>query len=284
MLTEQQLKEKLQVLARNKFQPAKNEDLSELIPAMLTYIGSTDSDLRDELIYSAFGTWILHDKRLSQEQLHQLLPIVLDERHMFYGLGGQDTDSVFTRSFSILLLPLLLIAHRAQPFMSVAEVHEVKEKLLDYLAREKDLRGFVSEKGWAHAVAHSADALDDLVQCVEMEHADLAAVLVAIRDVVCATRMGYTHLEDERLVTPVIALLNRQLLPDALVTAWIESFAGRVQLIQTMPERLIIRSNVKNFLQSLYFRLQWEPVTYKFESSINRTLQKINPFKKTEAE
>jgi hypothetical protein len=284
MLSELQLKEKLQSLARNKFQPTENDDLSELIPAMLTYIGSTDSDLRDELIYSAFGTWILHDKRLSQEQLHQLMSTVLDERHMFYGLGEQDTDSVFTRSFSILLLPLLLIVHRAQPFMSVAEINEIKEKLLDYLAREKDLRGFVGEKGWAHAVAHSADALDDLVQCVEMDHADLAAILVTIRDVVCVTRVGYTHLEDERLVTPVIALLNRQMLPDALITAWIESFAGRVQLIQASPERLIIRSNVKNFLQSLYFRLQREPLANKFESPIERTLQKINPYKKAVAE
>ena len=59
MLNEIQLKEKLQVFAENKFHLSENDDLSEIIPDMLNHIGSTDSYLRDELIYSAFGMrWI----------------------------------------------------------------------------------------------------------------------------------------------------------------------------------------------------------------------------------
>ncbi|WKL05120.1 DUF2785 domain-containing protein [Paenibacillus amylolyticus] len=31
--------------------------------------------------------------------------------------------------------------------------------------KERDYRGYDEEKGWAHAIAHAADVLDDLAQC-----------------------------------------------------------------------------------------------------------------------
>jgi hypothetical protein len=283
MLNEIQLRDRLQVIAENKFHLSGNDDLSEIIPDMLNHIGSTDSYLRDDLIYSAFGTWILHHNIINQEQLRSLLAMILDERHMLYKIGEKNTDSVFRRSFSVLLLPLLLITHRSQPFLTAPEIHQIKEKLLFYLENEKDTRGFVIEKGWAHAVAHAADALDDLVQCSEIDKSDLAKILEAIRHVICIRDTVYIHGEEERVVTAVIAIIKRELLSDTEISQWIQSFAENVLLIKPMPERQIIRANVKNFLQSLYFRLQWEQQTAdKFDTCINQTLKKINPFIKQE--
>jgi hypothetical protein len=280
MLNETQLKEKLQALAGKNFQLSAKDDLSEMIPAMLKYIGSTDSLLRDDLIYSAFATWIVNDDVVGREQLRAILPVALDESHLLYKLGEQNTDSVFTRTFSVLLLPLLLIAHRAHPFLSPAEISQTKETLLYYLRNEKDRRGFVKEGGWAHAIAHSADALDDLAQCSEMGKADLTQMLEVIREVVCVKEAGYMHLEEERLVTAVLAILRRQLLSDAELTQWMEGFAERTLPVRAAPDRHIILSNVKNFLQSLYFRSQWEQAPNQVTVSIDQTLQKINPFKK----
>ena len=36
------------------------------------------------------------------------------------------------------------------------------DAIATWLLRERDLRGFVPGKGWAHAVAHGADALGAL--------------------------------------------------------------------------------------------------------------------------
>jgi hypothetical protein len=282
VLSEIELKEKLQSLAQNEFRHSEKEDLSELIPGMLNYIGSSDSYLRDDLIYSAFGTWILRYRALSPEQLRNLLPIILDERHMLYKIGEQDTDSVFTRSFSVLVLPLLLITHRSHPLFSASELNRIKEQLLYYLENEKDHRGFVREKGWAHAIAHAADALDDLAQCAEMNKSDLAEILEAIRKVICIESACYTHSEDERMVTAVIAVLGRNLLSDVEINQWVEGFSDRVLTINLDPEKHIIRTNAKNFLQSLYFRLQWEQVIIKLDTPINQTLRRINPFAKQE--
>ncbi len=282
MLSEIELKEKLQAFAQNKFRPPEKEDLSEIIPAMLDHIGSTDSYLRDDLIYSAFAAWILRYNAINPEQLRNLLPIILDERHLLYKIGEQDTDSVFTRSFSILVLPLLLITHRTRPLFSAPEIHRIKEQLLCYLENEKDRRGFVREKGWAHAIAHAADALDDLAQCAEINKTDLAEVLEAIRNVICIENVCYIHLEDERMVTAVIAVLRRNLLADVEINQWIEGFFAPILTTRSGPEKLVIRVNVKNFLQSLYFRLQWEEMTNQFDIPINQTLRKINPFARHE--
>ncbi len=282
MLNETELKEKLHALAQNEFQLSTRENLSELIPAMLNHIGSTDSYLRDELIYSAFGTWILRYNALSPEQLRSLLPIILDEQHMLYKIGEQDTDSVFTRSFSVLVLPLLLITHRSQPLFSTPEIDQIKKQLLYYLENEKDRRGYVRDKGWAHAIAHAADALDDLAQCTEMNRLELVEVLGAIRKVICVESICYVHLEDERMVTAVIAILRRNLVAGVEITQWIEGFSDLALAVKSSPERHIIRANVKNFMQSLYFRLQWEGMINNLDAPINQTLRKINPFARQE--
>lgn len=276
-MSEALIKEKLQALAPNAFRVSEDDDLSTLIPDMLFHIGSTDYCLRDELIYSAFATWILDSHAMSQDQLHELLREVLGERHMFHGIGEQNTDSVFRRSFSVLLLPLFLITHRSQPFLSPVEIAQVREKLLGYLRDEKDRRGFVDGKGWAHAIAHAADALDDLAQCVEIDEADLREMLVAIRSVVSIRDAVYTHGEDERLVTATLAVMKRGLLSDSEIAQWIRDFADPVLGTDSMPQGIMIRANVKNFLQSLYFRLHWEHMLEQFSAPIDQTLRKIGP-------
>jgi uncharacterized membrane protein YkvA (DUF1232 family) len=87
MLSEIQLKEKLHVLAQNEFRLSENDDLSAIIPDMLLHIGATDNYLRDDLIYTAFATWILDYRSLSREQLRELLQKILGEQYMFYNIG-----------------------------------------------------------------------------------------------------------------------------------------------------------------------------------------------------
>ncbi len=284
MLNENQLKEKLQLLEKNEFQPAKMEDLSELLQSMLVHIGSTDSELRDDLIYTCFAQWILRLNLLEEEQLHSLLAAVLDEDHMLYKIGEQNSDSVFRRSFSVLLLPLLLIKHRSQAYLTHDEIYSIKAKLIFFLQNEKDHRGFVSGKGWAHAIAHSADALDDLARCSEMTREDLADLLEVVYNIICIENDTYTCLEEERVATAVIAVLKTQKLPDAEVNRWILGFADRVLPVTTMPNKLILRGNVKDFLQSLYFRVKWQPALAHFADPIDQVLHDLNQFCKYDAE
>ena len=278
MINESQIKEKLQELAKNEFRLSENDDLPKLLPELLSHIGSTDYYLRDDLIYSAIAAWVLEHNAIHHEELRELLQKILGDQHIFYRIGEWGTDSVFRRSFSVLLLPLILIAHRSQPFLSKTEVIQVKEKLLQYLKEEKDRRGFVSEKGWEHAIAHSADSLDDLAQCAEISESDLREILAAIRAIISTHEVVYIHGEDERLVTATIAIIRRSLLPELEIAQWIRSFENPVLETDSMPQGIMMRANIKNFLQSLYFRLDWEQMADKFSIPINQTLQKISLF------
>ncbi|MBL8016738.1 MAG: DUF2785 domain-containing protein [Ignavibacteria bacterium] len=281
-MSEAELKEKLQSLEQREFRPASGDDPAELIPAMLEYIGTTDSHLRDELIYGAFCEWILDEELLSEEQLLALLPILLDDRHLMFGLGEKDTDSVFTRSFSVLVIPLLLTAHYTRGLFSADEIGMVKEKLLLYLKDEKDRRGYVQGKGWAHTIAHTADALSDLVLCPETDRTATLDILKAIRGVICVYDICYIHSEEERLVTAVIEIIKKRLVSEQETIEWIKSFSDQALAVSTFPDRQMIRTNVKNFLQSLYFRLEWEELLNGFGKAIDMSLRNSSPFAKKE--
>ncbi len=134
---------------------------------MAAHIGSPDPELRDDLIYDIFAHWIEADL-LDAGQLKQLLDVSLDGSHLFYRIGESGTDSVFTRTFSALVIALIVDAHRRHAFLTSGELHRVKDEIEDYLCRERDVRGYVDGKGWAHAVAHAADMLAELAQCPEL--------------------------------------------------------------------------------------------------------------------
>jgi hypothetical protein len=276
-MTEVKLIENLEKLAKNNFQPAEESNFLELIPEMLQHIGSLDSHLRDDLIYTAFVSWVMVHKVIPKDRIHQIFQTVVSDAYMFKGIGEQGTDTVFQRSFSVLLLPVLLIAHREDAYLSSEEVLETKDKLIAFVKMEKDRRGYVEGKGWAHAMAHAADALDDIARCEEISKIELIELLGAIKSIVCEADIGYAYGEEERSITPLIAILNRELLSSQEIKDWIERFAEIVNTTDPIPNRIVMRTNVKNFLQSLYFRLRWEGVT-AFDGTLEKTLQQINPY------
>ena len=254
MPTEQTVKERLSRIAADEFRVDSDDERFALALTMMAHIGSPDPELRDGLIYPAFHAWILEGDLFTAVQLRQLLDLALDENHLFYRLGEKGTDAVFRRSFSMLLLPLLLIVHRKRPYLTQAEIVNLKETVIRYLSRERDVRGHDAEKGWAHAVAHAADALDDLALCQELGTYDLRDILAAIQRAIGADDYVFVHEEDERMVTAVASLFSRRVLSEAEINQWIRSFVPFVAEVEAGPThgRYL---NVKNFLRSLFFRL-----------------------------
>lgn len=276
-MTEAELKAVLLNL-KNQSGSTELQTALERIPAMLEHIGSLDAELRDDLIYSTFVDWIYRQRLIPPENLHLILSCILDEQHMFYHIGVKEKDGVFTRSFSVLLLPLLLAVHRDQPYLSAKEIDEIKTALFHFLSLEKDRRGFVEGKGWAHAVAHTADALDELAVCSEMKKRDLLEILQNIRSTVCDSRFAYVFGENERLSTAVLSILRRKLLSEEEINNWAQSFANFVINETGVPDKIVIRSNVQNFLQALYFRLLWANQIDPYKAVLEDTLHRINPF------
>jgi hypothetical protein len=251
------LREVLPAIIESEYKMPASPTPFEIAQAMLAHIGDPDPHLRDELIYPVLAKWIEAGNVFSAAEMCQIVATLIDDDHLFSGIGEKDTDSVFRRSFSALQLPVSLIAHNKNAFLSHDDVMAVKAALLRYLATEQDKRGYAGDKGWAHAVAHTADALDDLCQCSELTADDLIDLLNAARDVMGVGTLVYNCEEDERMAYAVNTLLQQGKVGTTDVVAWLKSCVALLKDgRKEMPAFLFRNQNMKQFLRSLYFRTE----------------------------
>ncbi|MBN8191270.1 DUF2785 domain-containing protein [Bacillus sp. NTK074B] len=153
MITEERLAMKLRTIDFTRLESIKETHMDELLNEMLHHIGSINGDLRYTLIYTSFYR-LMEGNHLSDEQMIFLFDRCIDETHLFYGIGKVEDDSVFTRSFSSLVLALLLDKDRERPYLPYEKIQEATEACFHYLEAEVDTRGYVERKGWAHSIAH----------------------------------------------------------------------------------------------------------------------------------
>ena len=256
-------------------------DLNNLIFEMLKNIGATDSELRNELIYITFGHMIVTNNVLNQDQLKQLLNICIDDQHLFYRLGESETDSVFVRSFSVLILPLILNVDQRDSFLSESEIKYVQKRLFTYVRNEEDIRGYVEGKGWAHALAHAADALGEIAKHRYIKEDDLMELLEVISAQVLFSKSVYTYNEDERMALSAFNTIDRGLLSDQQILNWINNFKIQLDTQKKLVadlNGLYLKLNVRNFLYNLYFRLRYKNESISLQKEIEKMLDSIRDF------
>ncbi|MDF2535144.1 MAG: hypothetical protein K0R18_1303 [Bacillales bacterium] len=246
-----QLKEKLIRIKSNDFKLTEVENESAFVIAleMLNQIGSTDPVLRDELIFETFWRWIEWDV-FSPEQLKKFLGICLDDQHLYFGITKNEDDSVFTRSFTSLVLTCIFAKDNEKPFLSFADVHSARERFFEYFVQERDFRGIVDDKGWAHAIAHAADCLYILAESKHLRAKDLKVMLEIIRQKIAEPATVFIADEQERLSLVISTIANRKILEEGVLENWLFSlkeFDSSVSLSASI--------NVKQFLRSIYFRV-----------------------------
>ena len=134
--------------------------LPDLTAELTTMLGSIDPVERDEIAYPILATWV------SEGVYDDLLAGLGDgmAAGLVRGLGESGTDSVFRRSFSALVLAECIARDNAESLLPPGKILEWGDRVSGWLVRERDVRGFVPGRGWAHAVAHGADALGVLAE------------------------------------------------------------------------------------------------------------------------
>jgi hypothetical protein len=246
-----------------------------IVKSMIQYIGSIDSELR-ELIYSSFYQLIIESNQLESELLEELLDICLDDL-LFKGIGENGTDTVFIRVFTSLLLAIILYRDNQDNFLSQGTIFKVKEKLKQYINAEEDLRGYVSDKGWAHSMAHVADAVDELVKSPKLNQQYYLEILPSLWNKIFVSSSVYLHDEDERVLTPIIQMLNNGLdvqeIEKLLHNLPIEMTAQKDQL--EYEKYLFLRFNSKSFLKSFYIKVNRNDKLVSLQNSIEKCLAKI---------
>lgn len=193
---------------------------------MLANIGNLNPDIRDAGIFEGWYQ-LLKEKRIPNQLKVYLLEQSLTQDFLFKAINEKPSDAVFTRSFTSLLLKLLLSDHYQTNWLSQKQEQQLLNKSLDYFLRESDNRGFVEEKGWAHAFAHGADLLERLIASTYFGPAEMEKMLQGIKRAL-VTIENFLYGEENRLVKPYIALLSTKQLSDEASAAWLSTLGKAV--------------------------------------------------------
>ena len=270
-------------IQNNDCKVPKGHTTKSLTPELLSYLGSTDPELRDELAYAILVEWVERDL-YTPDDLRRMVAGL--SANLEIGIGETETDSVFLRAFSILALALIVYYDNKKSFLKSEEVETIFDKGIQYLVAEKDPRGYVPVKGWAHALAHTADLLLVLTENRHTDAAQHLRILNGITDkLITATNWVYVHGEDDRLSAAVLAVFQHGLLDPPAISVWLDSLTnpkgGSWKGAWTREESTRAFFNVRNFLRSLYLQVKTEdnlPLQEELETMILDTVQNLRPY------
>lgn len=245
-----------QVHARGLAVPS-DRPLDDLTAELTGMLGATDPALRDGTAYPALATWI--DRGVYDD----LLPGLGDgmAAGLRVGIGEHGTDSVFRRSFSALILGECLARDNQQALLAPGKVLEWGDCLATWLLREKDTRGYVPGKGWAHAIAHGADALGQLAASPHVGTPELTVVLDVIADrVLLPVDQLFANGEPDRLAAATMAVLARDAVPLQVLEPWIVRLAnGATARRYDDRDPHLSGGNAEAFLRALHLQLALGP-------------------------
>ncbi len=269
------LKKRLRSIRDNDWKIPNEMDYYQFALELLDNIGSTDSELRDDLILNVLWMMITNNI-LSKDQVKSLLTKCMSDKHLFYQIDEKESDGVFNRTFTMLIIRAILIYHiKNNDLLTHNEVINLNKTLIRYVQLEKDLRGYVDNKGFGHAMGHAGDTLRTIALCHELGHDELLEIINVVKEKICIYDFVYINEEAERLVSVIICVLSRKLLTDKELNAWLMSFENENRP-DNYPEMHYYSENIKNFLRSLYFRLKYKNTERDLINKIEQILNHLN--------
>jgi hypothetical protein len=205
----------------HNFAVPSHESAGALALEIADLAASTDPSLRDGCGYETLAAWIYRNNLLTGEQLEalrcKLLPAMISH------IGESESDTVFGRSFSALYMSILAAQDLRKPFLSAAAFEETLDTALRCYAEEKDLRGYVRGKGWAHATAHVADLLKFLARSPHLSAEDQKRIVNGVSQRCRTAHLVFTWGEDARMAAALLSIVDRKDFDASPFKTWFQS-------------------------------------------------------------
>lgn len=231
--------------------------LSELTTELTTMLGDADPTVRAELAYPTLSTWV------AEGVYDDLLEGLGDGMcaGLAVGLGEAGTDTVFRRSYSVLVLAQCIERDTTAHLVPAERIMKWGDRVASWLVRERDLRGYVPGKGWAHAVAHGADALGCLAASEAMGRLELTVLLDVLADrLLLPTEHHLVHGEADRLAHATMRLLRRELIGLDVLEPWLTRLSSHALPGSGIDrDPYLVNGNVQQYLRALYVQLALAP-------------------------
>ncbi len=237
--------------------PPPEHRLSDLTADLTRMLGDPDPYVRDGIAYPFLATWTEHGV------YDDLLAGLGDGMcaGLEVGIGEQGTDTVFRRSFSALVLAECIDRDTRVRRQPPTRIMQWGDRLAAWYVRERDLRGFVPGKGWAHAAANGADALGALARSPYFGATELTVLLDVIADrVLDPETPALLHGEPDRIAHAVMEILRRDRVPLSVVEPWVRRLeSGARARAAAGSDPYAATGNAQAVLRALYLQLTISP-------------------------
>ena len=238
-------------------------DFKKILLLLEGNLATIDSEIRERSLDLLWE--LIESSSLSNQMMLEIANRMIT--NLRYEIGTKGSDSVFLRTFSVLIIALIIsqdeLMHNRNhaSFLSYKDYRTWYAEILQYVKDERDYRGYVMDKGWAHAISHSADVLRDLAfhrYSRKEEHLEILN-LISSKFHTYGNSI-FINNDDNRLVRIVMVIMLRDTLQITDLSQWLDklsqSFKGQDRLSTDREER-ISRFNTITFLRALYFTLSF---------------------------
>jgi hypothetical protein len=231
--------------------------LSVLTTELGEMLGDPDPAVRDRLAYPILAAWVSNG--VYDDLLHRLGDGVCDL--MEQGVGEVASDGVFQRSYAARVMAEIIERDNRMELLDPRTLLGWGDRIAHWLVAEKDVRGFVPEKGWARAVAHGADSVSALARSPRIRTRGLVFLLDVIADrVLEPTPEFFVAGEPDRLALAAMDALRRDLVEVDAMEPWLTRLAGRARPDDEDPVHPFrVNGNVQSFLRAFYLQLALAP-------------------------
>ncbi|MCL2350209.1 MAG: DUF2785 domain-containing protein [Defluviitaleaceae bacterium] len=179
-----------------------------LIDALLENIGNTNQLIRENIL--SINYRLASEGALEHQDYIYKLNICLSENYLFKNIDGGESDAVFVRSFTSLAIAWIISADSKMGFLSDDEYKNALDAAISYMAQETDRRGYIAQKGWAHAIAHISNMLGELIKHPKFPAEYAEKILDGIKLHIVSSKHPYADGEEARFTKMVVLpLLNK---------------------------------------------------------------------------
>ena len=227
---------------------------NEQIQFLLDNIGNLNPHIRDNLVYTLFARGF-SENAFKQKQIQVIIDSFIQNRDLFRQINQPENDAVFLRTFSALLGTLILESDNDKPILTDSERQLLFDWSIRYLKEEKDFRGYVTNKGWAHSVAHGSDFLGATLSHHDFKPKSVSAIFEVITSIFQNLKNPFVDDEEQRIAFAFFQGVHFQKIASADFNSFVNDFDKKIyqQLLHDDRSNWYCLSSWFRLLQNWYF-------------------------------
>lgn len=241
------------------------------LDTLLQHIVSPNTQIRDKGIFNLFNR-LLRKHLLTPDQVIWVKDRLISDDYLFAHILEPENDAIFLRSFSVMFLAGILYANRTHyHLLTEAELIAIELKLMAYAVIELDSRGYVADKGWAHALTHIINVWAELNETPELQRADKMLLLAVVMQAYRFSDNALAYGEDSHLANVLIQLMAKHAIYVEYCLLLLQDW--QKSLLTIVPEDSIAFwnrwYNRNRFLQSLLLQPDLPPAIAEYLKKIS---------------